>query len=158
MNPLQTYKALYPQSAVITTDFSKLESKVVANVLKGRTFGKSQLAKWQQCFGDAALYGTTIHQMLFDEIHIMPRRLYSFHPARNNQVVTTQVQTLEQLQEALDLNPDFTHISAVNDGKAWLIHKGPITGRSATRHSEWKGISVKRLPKPIRMHLVIDPL
>lgn len=88
----------------------------------------------------------------------MPRVLFSYHPARNNQITRTKVQTLADLQEALDLNPDFTHISVVNDGKAWLIHKGPVTSKSATNHSKWKALSYKRVPGTIKTLLLIQPL
>jgi hypothetical protein len=149
------FQSLFPHGSVITTDFSKLENRVMANALKHRGMGKS--------FKDAVYFGNSIHSQLWDDwyskgIDVMPRRLYSFHPARNNQVTTTNVKTLADLQEALDLNPDFIHISCVQDGKHWLIHKGPVSAKSSTEHGRWKPISVPRLPKPIRMLLVIDPL
>ena len=153
---LQAYQSLFPhiQASVITTDFSKLENRVIVNALKHRGMGKA--------FSKAMYYGTSIHNMWDDwykqGVDVMPRRVYSFDPAMNNKVITSRVQTLAELQEVLDNNPSFTHISCVQDGKHWLIHKGPVSAKSSTQHGKWKGISVKRLPKPIRMLLVIDPL
>lgn len=150
------YQSLFPQASasVITTDFSKLEKHVMQQ-LKARPELKDHYQK-------AMYYGTSIHNM-WDSwykqgVDVMPRRVYSFDPAMNNKVITTRVQTLAELQEVLDNNPSFTHISCVQDGKHWLIHKGPVSAKSSTQHGKWKAISVKRLPKPIRMLLVIDPL
>lgn len=151
MNQFDLYRSQYGKSSVHTFDFSQLEKRVRDRLLAHPNATKQ--------FKNAVYYGTSIHQMVFDELSpTMPRRLFSFHPARNNQIVETSVKTLADLQEALDLNPDFIHISAVVEGKFWLIHKGPIKGNSATDHSRWKDISVKRLPKTLRTLLLISPL
>jgi hypothetical protein len=145
------YQSLFPQARIATVDFSKLEQRVLKKMANHPNAAKA--------FKDAVTYGQSIHYTIFDELSFtMPRQLFSFHPARNNQIERRTVVTLADLQEAMDLNPDFTHISVVNDGKHWLIYKGPVTGKSASQHNSWKPISFNRLPKPIRTRLLIEPL
>lgn len=153
MDQAKAYKSLFPNVPVYSPDFNKLELLVTSRM------GKSHMKRWERCAMDAITYGTSTHRIMINEdISTMPRTLFSFHPARNNQIVRSMVNTLAELQEALDNNPDFTHISEVNGGKHWLIHKGPVTGKSAANLNVWKRISFKRLPKPLRMRLVIEPL
>jgi hypothetical protein len=157
-NPqLDAYQALFPRTkaSVITTDFSKLEKRVMQQ-LKARPELKDRYQK-------AMYYGTSIHNM-WDEIskhtriETMPRYLFSFDPARNNQLIKTKIQTSDELQATLNAHPKLTHISCDAQGGYWLILKGPHHHRSAFLHTRWHPISLKRLPKPIRVHLLIDPL
>lgn len=150
----QAYKSLFPQARLLSTDFTKLEKRVMDKLLANPNCAEK--------FKEAVRTGQSYSYHVFDDykqgVDVMPRRVYSFDPAMNNKVITSRVQTLADLQEVLDNNPSFTHISCVQDGKHWLIHKGPVSAKSSTAHGKWKAISVKRLPKPIRMLLVIDPL
>lgn len=156
--PLPAYQPLFNSSSVITTDFSKLENRVMVNALKHRSMGKSHMKQWERCAIDALTYGNAFHHFAIDELTLtMPRHLFSYHPARNNQITHTKIQTNTELQEALDFNPDFTHISCDYEAKYWLIFKGPVTSRSATNHDRWKDISTNKVPKTVRaMRLLVE--
>lgn len=151
-NPqVQAYCSLFPQARVTHMDFSTLEDRTVATLLHSQ--GKSITVAAIQQFKNAVRTGraySCFDPYLLKGIQKMPRHLFSFHPARNNQIVHSTIQTNTELQEALDDNPDFVHISCDPGGQYWLIHKGPINARSATAHARWKDLSTKRVPKPVR--------
>lgn len=161
MSQIDAYRSLFPK-AVLTANYSKLEQHVLANLVNNPAY--------DQAIKDAVTYGTSIHQSFGPSrkgmwrdwyktgIEIMPRLLFSFDPAMNNKIIRTSVQTTAELQVALNEHKHLTHISCVSDGKHWLILKGPVSHNSAIKHSKWKPISFKRLPKTLRMLLVIDPL